>query len=172
MNRSIDIIIRQYDFNLGYAKKLVEDIPDDQMAIIPAKGLESHPAFTLGHLVTGSAILIKDMGGEYIVPEGWVEIFERKGPRDQRRPSDDGNLYPSKAEILAELERQHESAKEWMRSTSDEDMVAPFKWRLDHYMPRLIDIVAFLAINHEAMHLGQIAAWRRAMDLPAVLQTV
>ena len=44
----IETIILQYDFNLAYAKAFVQDLTDEQMTIVPAPGLDNHPAFTLG----------------------------------------------------------------------------------------------------------------------------
>jgi len=40
----------------------------------------------------------------------------------------------------------------------------PIEWRFSSFMPTLLDLVTFMYINHESMHLGQLAAWRRAMD--------
>ena len=37
-------IIRQLDFNLAYAKKLVEDLSDEQMTVTPCIGFENHPS--------------------------------------------------------------------------------------------------------------------------------
>jgi hypothetical protein len=57
----IPSIIAQYDFNFQWAKKLVEDVNDNQMTASPFPGFENHPAFTLGHLVTGSAMMAEDL---------------------------------------------------------------------------------------------------------------
>ena len=58
-----EILIRSYQFNLKYAYKLVADIDDTLMTISPGKGLENHPAFTLGHLVTAAALTVKYLDG-------------------------------------------------------------------------------------------------------------
>ena len=39
-------------------------------------------------------------------------------------------------------------------------------------MPTLGDAVVFFAVSHEAMHLAQVAAWRRARGLPSALASV
>jgi hypothetical protein len=54
---TIEYIIKQYHFNLEYARALVQDLTNDQMTVIPTNGLENHPAFTLGHLISGSALV-------------------------------------------------------------------------------------------------------------------
>lgn len=164
---TIELICKQFDFNLAYAKKLVEDLTEEQMVIIPSKGLENHPAFTLGHLATASAMTVEDLGGEYNVPEGWHDLFTRKGPGDPRLP---GNQpYPAKQELLGQLELQHNLVKETLINSTPEKLAEPLQWRFSAYMPTLLDEVAFMCINHEAMHLSQVSAWRRAMGLPSAL---
>jgi hypothetical protein len=162
-------IIRQYDFNLDYARKLVEDLNETQMTTTPYVGYENHPAFTLGHLVTGSALMVEDLGGKLKIPEEWDELFLRKGPGDPRLPTTEINLYPSKIKLLEELEKQHETVKEALLSIDENKLNKEFKWRFSKYMPTLLDLAVFMCINHEAMHLGQLSAWRRAMGLPSAL---
>lgn len=164
-----EMLIRQYDFNLLYAKKLVEDLDAHQMTASPSAGFENHPAFTLGHLVTGSAETVRDLGGVYFIPDNWNNLFLRTGPGDPRLPEPDPHLYPSKNELIHELENQHVLVKKYFLETSDTKLSENTKWRFSSYMPTLYDIVCFMCINHEAMHLGQIAAWRRAMKLPSAL---
>ena len=36
-------------------------------------------------------------------------------------------------------------------------------------LPTLADSTLFMAISHEAMHLGQLAAWRRGQGLPSAM---
>ena len=165
----LEAIVKQYDLNLLYAQALVEDVEEHLMAHTPAPGLENHPAWTLGHLVTGSALTVEDMGGEYEVPDGWSDLFLRRGPGDPRKPNPDQSLYPSKSELISELGRQHERVKTRLQSLNEEDLNKRFDWRYGHYMPVLRDIITFMCTTHEAMHLGQLAAWRRAMDLPSAL---
>ena len=165
-------IINQYDFNLIYAKKLVEDLTDLQMTITPFPGFENHPAFTLGHLVTGSAMMADDLGGTFLIPEGWADLFLRKGPGDPRLPSPDYKLYPPKKNLIDELERQHEKVKTLLLSIDEKKLSEKIKWRFNNYMPTVLDLAIFMCINHEAMHLGQLAAWRRAMKLKSALAEI
>jgi hypothetical protein len=165
---SVESIIKQYDFNLAFAHKLVEDVSEEQMTIIPAKGLENHPAFTLGHLVSGSAMTVEDLGGDFIMPNGWKELFLRNGPGDPRAPSE-SNIYPTKTELLAELTAQHNEVKKYLLKATEEQLNKKLKWRFGSYMPTVLDVVLFMCVNHEAMHLSQLSAWRRAMGLPSAL---
>src|SRR5688572_22744746 len=114
-----EMLIRQYDFNLSYAKKLVEDLNVNQMTASPSPGLENHPAFTLGHLITGSAETVRDLGGDYNIPDSWDNLFLRTGPGDPRLPDPDPGLYPSKPELINELEKQHTLVKKYFLEASD-----------------------------------------------------
>jgi len=168
----IQSIINQYDFNLAYAKELVKDVSDIQLCFQPVKGLVNHPAFTLGHLVTGSALTAKYLGGEYEIPDDWETLFLRKGPGDPRYPETDASLYPKKMELISELEKQHNKVKTLLSKIDHSKLLADKKWRYSNMMPKLIDCINFMCITHEAMHLGQLAAWRRAMDLEGVLKNL
>ena len=167
-----ETIIHQYDFNLAYAQALVAHVSEDEMTLIPAAGLVNHPAFTLGHLVSGSALVAKYLGGTYEMPEGWEALFLRRGPGDPRTPDMDTTKYPSKYELLDELEAQHEKVKALLLTVEDSMLNAPKKWRFSSMMPTLLDSIVFMCINHEAMHLGQLAAWRRAMGKDSALAAI
>lgn len=162
-------IINQYDFNLLYAKKLVEDVNDDQMTIMPSIGLENHPAWTIGHLVSGSALIAEDLGAKFEMPDNWADLFLRNGPGDPRKPDPDKSKYPSKELLLNELEHQHKKVKELLKKIDADKLNENTKWRFGDYMRTLLDVIHFMCINHEASHLGQLAAWRRAMNLPSAL---
>ena len=165
----VDLILRQYRFNYLYAEALVSNLSEHQMTEVPSGGLINHPAFTLGHLVSGSALIVQNLGGNFNLPEGWKELFLRKGPGDSTLPEKDTSLYPTKIALLQELKRQHLTVEECLLNTDIEQLSMPKKWRFSSYMPTLIDSIVFLSVNHEAMHLGQLAAWRRAMNLPSAL---
>ncbi len=167
MNKTI--IINQYNFNYKYAEALVMNLTKEQMISVPGIGFENHPAFTLGHLTTGSAMLAEDMGAPYEVPAGWHELFSRNGPGDPRFPDADHGKYPSKELLLSELNQRHEKVKLLLSELNDEVLAQPIGWRFNIYMPTLLDLIVFMCINHEAMHLGQLAGWRRAMKLPSAL---
>ena len=169
MDQVVLTIINQYDFNLRYARELVVDLSEEQMSCVPAKGLVNHPAFTLGHLISGSALLVEDLGGEFDMKEQWSELFLRNGPGDPRLPDSDRRKFPSKEELLQELTRQHNKVKNMLENLTEDKLKESVKWRFSEFMPTTSDLIMFMCINHEAMHLGQLAAWRRAMDLPSAL---
>jgi len=166
MTQLKEMINRQLDFNQRYAEELVADLSEEQMTIKPSDGLENHPSFTLGHLATGRALMIEDLGGKRDIPERWEKLFLREGPGDPRMPETDAGAYPSKQELIDELSRQLALLKQTILEKE-----IPFdltiKWRFDKYLPSLYDLTLFMSLSHESMHLGQLAAWRRAMKLPS-----
>lgn len=169
----IQSISRQLDFNLTYAKKLVEDLTPELMTAVPGKGFENHPAFTLGHLVSAMSLMVidnfKDSRNPGFMPDGWRELFLRRGPGDPRMPEEDITKYPSKEDLIAELDRKHEMFKEKLHRMSEEELLKEGEWRFYKYMTTYLDLAVFMSANHEAMHLGQLSAWRRAMGLDSAL---
>ena len=153
-------MLHAYDLQLKTAKRLVGDIPDDQMCAQP-HGLVNHPTWSLGHLILSANGVGQMIGIEPAVPEGWDELFKSGGT-----PSGDSAAQPSKSELLAELEKVHERWKAALPGVDAAvlDAEHPNKdYRA--YFPTVGSMVAFIMTSHEMDHLGQIAAWRRAAGL-------
>ena len=167
-----DLLYKQLSFNEEYARKLVADLKEEEMTQIPAAGLINHPAWTLGHLISGRALLAEDLGAEFFIPVGWSELFLRKGPGDPRAPASNTELYPKKDELLRELHNQGEALKPLLLNLRPHQLEESFQWRFQSCFPSLGDMLLFMCANHEAMHLGQLAAWRRAMELPSALAQI
>ncbi len=81
MNTSyqLDLLINQLQFHYAYALDLIKDVEGDKMTFVPSKGLENHPTFTIGHLITAYGLCTKALGGEYTIKKEWDDIFKRKG---------------------------------------------------------------------------------------------
>lgn len=149
-----------YKFNLGHLESLVEDLTDEQMVRQP-HGLVNHPAWTLCHLASASNHTAVALGLESTLPEDWEAAGKTGGT-----PSGDVSRYPSKAALIAELRKQHErvaaavagaDAAVFAREYPDE--------KTRKFFPTMGDFVDYLLSAHEANHIGQVAAWRRAMGL-------
>ena len=168
----IDSILNQYHTNLLYAQLLVEDLNEEQMTHSPGKGLENHPAWTIGHLITGSVVLLEDLGSSFSIPQEWTALFLRTGPGDPRLPAAETNSYPSKQELLTVYEQVHLAVTSELQSLSDEDLKREYNWRFSAHQPNLGDLIMFMCVTHEAMHLGQLGAWRRAMGLESALAKI
>jgi uncharacterized damage-inducible protein DinB len=155
-------VLHTYGMNLGFAKRLVGDLSDDQMCAQP-HGVVNHPTWSLGHLAVAADAAGGVLGLISELPAGWAETFKTGGT-----PSPDKRLFPRKDEVLGVLEAQHARVA---RALSDADPAAlarphPNEKRRSHF-PTVGDFAIFLMTAHEMDHLGQIAAWRRAMGLGA-----
>ncbi len=161
-------LTQQLEFNTAYAQELVRELEEEEMVKVPFPGLENHPAFTLGHIVTSRALVVKYLGGTYQIPRGWDELFRRNGPGDPRLPVPSSDTdYPTKESLLSEMKKQQKLIVKLL--SSYDDWTSKKEWRFDTFMPSKLDCLVFMCVNHEAMHLGQLAAWRRAMQLPSAL---
>jgi hypothetical protein len=163
------VILNPYRFNLAYAVDLVSDVDGDKMYVTPSAGLENHPGFTLGHLVSGSALVAKYLGEECAMPDGWVELFQRNGPGDPTLPTNDAPNLPFKSELLDELKQKHELVERLVVACDAARFSAPCDWRFGRYFPTVGDMLTFMCVTHEAMHLAQVAAWRRGMGYASSL---
>lgn len=149
-----------YRFNLDRARTLVGDLSDEQMVRQP-NGVVNHPAWILGHLALTSDHLAKLLDCDSTFPAAWTDAFKPGGI-----PSGDAAAFPSKAEILDELAAQHERVAAAL-TNADPAIFArehPSE-RARRRFPTIGDYAVFLISSHEGSHLGQIAAWRRAMGL-------
>ena len=155
-----DHVAYLYGFNLSNAEKLVNDVSPEQMAQQPG-GVINHPAWSLGHLVVSADHLGQLLGLESSLPEGWDKTFATGGV-----PSANGADYPSKEEILDALKTQHARNTEAFKQADVSTFSNPHpNEKTRAYFPTIGDMVIFMMTSHEMDHLGQIAAWRRAMGL-------
>ena len=159
----LDHVTYVYGFNLAAAELLVKDVSAEQMAEQPG-GVINHPAWSLGHLVMAADGLGQMLGLESNVPEGWSETFKTGG-----EPSGDLSAYPDKEEILEALREHHARNTEAVKNIDASRFAEPNP-NEESYFPTLGDMIVFLMTGHEMDHLGQIAAWRRAMGLGAAIR--
>ncbi len=153
-------MLHAYDLQLKTAKRLVDDIPEDQMCLQP-HGLVNHPTWSLGHLIMSAHGVGQMIGIEPAAPEGWADLFKTGGT-----PSGDPAGQPSKAELIAELEKVHEAWKAALPGVDAAVLDAEHpNEKTRAYFPTVGAMVAYIMSSHEMDHLGQVAAWRRAAGL-------
>lgn len=158
----VEYVLHSYDMNVRFAKRLVKDLTDDQMCEQP-HGVVNHPAWSLGHLVVSADRLGQMLGLPSALPAGWAEPFATGGV-----PSPDRAGFPSRTAILEALEQQHTRNAAALRAADATTLAAPHpNERSRTAFPTIGDYAIFLMTSHEMDHLGQIAAWRRAMGLGA-----
>jgi hypothetical protein len=159
----IDAILRLAADNVRYGEALVLDIEDSQMAQQPA-GIKNHPAWTLGHLAVSQDFILQLLETPSAIDQSWVRLFGSGGV-----PTDDRLNFPSKTELLNVLKSQHEKVAQVVKANFERRAAAanPFPPLVPRF-PTVGDLVLHLLTTHEAVHLGQLSAWRRAKDLPQV----
>ncbi len=164
------ILSKALEFNLKYATELIHGIPEKVLFEDAGPGLENHPGFTLGHLVTALGLTIKYLGHPYDVSEEWDQLFRRKGPGDPTLPYSEHSNYPSSMEIMLELQKKTMKLISLINSLHEEEFEKEVTWRFSSYFPTLLDLLMFMCIQHSSMHMGQLAAWRRAKGYESALK--
>lgn len=153
-------VLHVYQINGGFARRLVKDLTADQMVQQP-HGVVNHPAWSLGHLAVAGHDVCELLGATSDMPPAWEATFKTGGV-----PAADTTAFPAKDELLRILDQQHERIA---KALSDIDPAVLVKPHPDEntraVFPTVGDLVVFLITAHEMDHLGQIAAWRRAMGL-------
>ena len=170
MTYPLDSLRSLTEFNYQYLKALVSDVPVHLMANQPAKGLENHPAFTIGHLITAYHLVMKRLEIESGMPSTYMEMFARKGPGDPTTPTDQIEDYPSREELLRELDSIHQEFISGLPQVPESKWGEEVTWKFTRYFPTVMDMTYFMMVTHYSMHISQLAAWRRAHDLGSALK--
>ena len=157
----IALLLSRFAFQLSYVEGLVADIPDERMAEQPAPGMNS-PAWILGHLTWAAESIPALLGLAPAPDERWVELYGKSS-----KPVADRSLYGSKADLLSALRNAHHRAAEAVPQATPEQMAAEMpvpdlRW----FLPTIGDALVQILTSHEAMHIGQLSAWRRVVGLP------
>lgn len=149
-------ILVSYRMNLGMVKTYLSDVSAERMAEMPA-GLNP-PVWIVGHLCVASDRLLGMLGGTPSCPDTYVGLFGKGS-----EPTDDLAAYPSKDELLGQRDKLATQLMLACESASEELLASenPMEM-LRTPLPTVGDLVAFMLTSHEAMHAGQLSAWRRA----------
>ncbi|MDA0213973.1 MAG: DinB family protein [Planctomycetota bacterium] len=151
---------------LGYADKLVQTIPAEKFSHMPRSDLNS-PGFCIGHLALYASAVAGMLGNKELgdAPAGYGELFNHGLPCVDRP-----GLYPSKDALVAEFTKGWTKVADILPGV-DETVFAqanPMTQMADK-LPTVGAMVAFMCLAHNQMHLGQISAWRRVMDLGSAM---
>jgi len=158
-------ILDLFNFQRGYMKLLVDDIPDDRMTEQP-KGLPNHPAWQIGHLAMALDGLCKMLGARGSLDDGFIAKFNMGSA-----PVADRSRYPSKVELLATYDELRAKAAEAYANASDDTLAQPNPSEmLSKMLPTMGHMCGFMLLNHESNHLGQISIWRQAAGMRPALE--
>jgi hypothetical protein len=71
------------------------------------------------------------------------------------------------AELVDQLASQHARVAELLPRMTEAQLAVPCQMEMLHRrFFRVGDFLTYITTGHEAVHVGQIASWRRAMGIP------
>ncbi len=163
----IDAILASWAKQRDYAARLTADLSDADMTHQPVPGVVmNHPAWVFSHLSlyppTLCAILRGGREGEFPDPI-------RSPYGKDSRPVADAAAYKPKRELLAAYFDGHDELARVLGQTDPAVLARPIPLaRWTQRFPLVADALVHLMLDHEAGHLGQVSAWRRAGGRAAV----
>lgn len=156
---------------LGYAERLLQDVPADQFARLATVGdttiQSNHPAFIYGHLSLYACRVIEGVGSDATSYTPSNE-FEKVFSKDATCVDDpDGTIYPAMDEITSALLNNYRAAAEALDSAADEVFMTENPNEVMRAkFPTTGAMHAFYIGGHFMLHMGQMSAWRRIMGMP------
>jgi DinB superfamily len=151
-----------FEQNLVYARKLVADLHDDQMTTQPVSTcVLNHAAFIIGHLAWVCDFGVTLLGETAAIDPKWRDLFSLTA-----KPVSDRSVYPSKVVLVKAFEDAHTRLATVALAAKPELLQLPPPERFRNRFPALAPLMLHMLTNHEAVHLGQLSAWRRACGLP------
>lgn len=147
-----------------YALALVDDLDETDMLLQPVEGvIMNHPAWILSHLLAYLPVMTTMLDGG--VPDDPID--HQHGRKSM--PLADVSAYLPKQRLIENYVFEHERAEEAFRFAKLEVLQSetPIPRFVERF-PTVSHVVIHLMIKHEAVHLGQLSAWRRAGGRPAV----
>lgn len=173
---SLHPLLHSFAYGLDYLREQVADVARADMVAQPA-GIRNHPAWTIGHIT----LICQEIGAVIGLP-AWLpaDWHKRYGPGSD--PSPDTARYEAKEVALAKLadaqsrvtqavtqalEAAQSVRRPGLEPALDLDQPFPDAAYLEVF-PTIRHALFQVLVAHTAFHVGQIAAWRRAMHLPPV----
>jgi hypothetical protein len=150
--------------NAAYGLRLVEDVAPAAWVAQPLPTVTlNHPAWILSHLNLYADLAVRMARAERLDDPGEHRYGQKSEP--QRSMA----AYESKDALIAAWTRVHADGEAALLAATPEIISAPTpieRWRTLH--PTVGDMLMTLMVKHESAHLGQLSAWRRAMNMPRV----
>jgi DinB superfamily len=156
-------ILRSYALTLEYLRRLIADVPDDQLTCQPG-GVANHPAWVIGHLTYSCQAIGEELGLAPWLPADWASRFGTRSVPVETRAT-----YPPKGELLAALADGQQRVEEGLVTLGEEGIRRPLPdVRYRTTFPTIGDAALHVLTAHAAVHVGQVSAWRRAAGFPAL----
>ena len=163
---AIDGFLFAWNKNKAYGANLISDLDESQMTLQIApdgKAAANHPAWVYSHL-----------GAYFPVIEAIIKNEPFEDPKGHQfgmdsKPISDASEYASKEQLVSDFDSWHERIGTLLQEGGDAVLDNKIKLaRWEPVMPTASVALAYLMLNHENIHLGQISAWRRIQGLPSV----
>ncbi|MGI9013649.1 MAG: DinB family protein [Phycisphaerales bacterium] len=149
---------------LEYGKQLAADIPAAAFTTMPHATM-NHPAFCFGHTSIYGDRMLSLLGRDDLVQPRptYTELFQFGAVC-----ANDASIYPPKDDIMAYYIERYTAVADALPDVPDDKLAHPNpgSGRMKELLPTIGQMVNFLAGAHHMVHLGQVSAWRRAMNLP------
>lgn len=155
---------------IGYAERLLKDLPGDRFARMSSPGNQTidanHPAFILGHLCLYPQKVMAHIGAateQTQVPESFDAVFSKTATCQDDA---DGTLYPS-PEIIIETFRHCYAAALEAIAQCDDSLLGQDNpdEAMKAFFPTMGSMLNFYLTSHVMVHLGQLSTWRRMEGL-------
>ena len=154
-------ILHSFAYALDYLGEQLTDVAPAALVAQPS-GMANHPAWQIGHLTFTCQMLAGVLG----VPEWLPEDFATRYGAGSA-PTADVTRYEPKDEALAMLRDAQYRITEFVERADESQLISPFPdpaYR--DVFPTVRHALTQVLVGHTAYHVGQVAAWRRAMGLP------
>lgn len=154
----IDSLLRTWQSQREYAQRLTDPIPARDMLRQPIAGVRmNHAAWTFSHLGVYPPVL-----AAMILGQPFTDPLTSAYGRDSA-PTDTPGDYLPKADLMGAFFKGHDALGDALRAGGESALLRPIPLaRWEPRFPRILDAAIHLMTNHEAGHLGQVSAWRRA----------
>lgn len=163
----VNAILGSWAMQRDYAARLTADLSDADMTSQPVPGaVLNHPAWVFSHLSLYPPVLTAILRG---AKEGeFADPIKSPYGKDSR-PVADAAVYRPKRELLAAYFAGHDELARVLSETDASLLARPIPLaRWQQRFPLVADALVHLMLDHEAGHLGQVSAWRRAGGRAAV----
>jgi len=159
----IDLLSCGWSANLELAERLLATIADERITTQPA-GVVNHPAWTLAHLVHYHPAILALVDGRTVPDPASHPDADRFDAGST--PVDDPSQYPTKAALIRRYRHGHQRIETALgQAPTDRLNQPPGLTRWTEGFGTTARVLQYLMVFHEAEHLGQLVAWRRAMRL-------
>ncbi|MGC1274664.1 MAG: DinB family protein [Planctomycetaceae bacterium] len=148
-----------YRATLDLVERLIDDVTNDELSKHPLPGMNP-PRWILGHLAVSTDSGLRVLRQEPALSPEWRQAF---GPGSENDV--ENGLRPTKDVLLTALRGGHERVLAALDDADEAVLAQPHGITfasLDRGFPTRGDLLAFLMGGHEAFHIGQLSAWRRA----------